>query len=337
MRDSDHRSRRLASFWRPLLFFLILCILMEGMSFIVVRSAYLTGGDSGGRNAVYFQIENEKPQTIQIVNVGDSLSYTAFSPMQVWRDYGLTSIDCGQPGQRTEAACSVLQAVFKSQKPAVVLMEAHCLFVSDQGAKELENQFGELLGRVFPIVRYHSFWNKDTWGEGRRGAYQGFRIRASINPYTKGDYMSRRMKRTAIPDANRESLAELRELCDENGAQLVLYSSPSPRNYNRTRVKVLLKMAKELDIPCIDLNSKVSAIGIDWQTDSLDGGDHLNIFGAQKTTAFLMKYLRKNLKIRFTDTAEKVSTSEWNEMADEYQKIVKKALKRIRQGDMQTA
>lgn len=310
---------------------------MEGMSFIVVRSAYLTGGDSGGRNAVYFQIENEKPQTIQIVNVGDSLSYTAFSPMQVWRDYGLTSIDCGQPGQRTEAACSVLQAVFKSQKPAVVLMEAHCLFVSDQGAKELENQFGELLGRVFPIVRYHSFWNKDTWGEGRRGAYQGFRIRASINPYTKGDYMSRRMKRTAIPDANRESLAEIRDLCDENGAKLVLYSSPSPRNYNRTRVKVLLKMAKELDIPCIDLNSKVSAIGIDWQTDSLDGGDHLNIFGAQKTTAFLMKYLRKNLKIRFTDTAEKVSTSEWNEMADEYQKIVKKALKRIRQGDMQTA
>lgn len=51
---------------------------MEGMSFIVVRSAYLTGGDSGGRNAVYFQIENEKPQTIQIVNVGDSLSYTLF-------------------------------------------------------------------------------------------------------------------------------------------------------------------------------------------------------------------------------------------------------------------
>ena len=337
MRDSDHRSRRLASFWRPLLFFLILCILMEGMSFIVVRSAYLTGGDSGGRNAVYFQIENEKPQTIQIVNVGDSLSYTSFSPMQVWRDYGLTSFDCGQPGQRTEAASSVLQAVFKNQKPAVVLMEAHCLFVSDQGAKELENQFGEMLGRVFPIVRYHSFWNKDTWGEGRRGAYQGFRIRASINPYTKGDYMSRRMKRTAIPDANRESLAEIRDLCDENGAQLVLYSSPSPRNYNRTRVKVLLKMAKELDIPCIDLNSKVSAIGIDWQTDSLDGGDHLNIFGAQKTTAFLMKYLRKNLKIRFTDTAEKVSTSEWNEMADEYQKIVKKALKRIRQGDMQTA
>ena len=41
-----------------------------------MRSAYLTGGESGGRNAVYFQIENEKPQTMQIVNVGDSLSYT---------------------------------------------------------------------------------------------------------------------------------------------------------------------------------------------------------------------------------------------------------------------
>ena len=142
--------------------------------------------------------------------------------------------------------------------------------------------------------------------------------------------MSRRMKRTAIPDANRESLAEIRDLCDENGAKLVLYSSPSPRNYNRKRVKTLLRTAKELGVPCVDLNERQKAVGIDWHTDSLDGGDHLNISGAQKTTAYLMQYLKRDLGIRFGERAGKISVSCWNDLASEYQKIAKKELKRIR-------
>ena len=88
--------------------------------------------------------------------------------------------------------------------------------------------------------------------------------------------------------------------------------------------------AKELGVPCVDLNERQKAVGIDWHTDSLDGGDHLNISGAQKTTAYLMQYLKRDLGIRFGERAGKISVSCWNDLASEYQKIAKKELKRIR-------
>ena len=52
--------------------------------------------------------------------------------------------------------------------------------------------------------------------------------------------------------------------------------------------------AKENELPYIDLNMKTKEIGIDWKTDSYDKGDHLNLHGAQKVTAYMGKYLTEN-------------------------------------------
>ena len=46
---------------------------------------------------------------------------------------------------------------------------------------------------------------------------------------------------------------------------------------------------------CIDFNTMLDEIELDWQTDSLDGGDHINYNGTVKTTEYINEISRGKL------------------------------------------
>ncbi|MEE8826341.1 MAG: SGNH/GDSL hydrolase family protein [Eubacteriales bacterium] len=276
---------------RTVLFFLILCLIVEGISQVISHDSRYRKGEIGGRNAVYVRLASETADTIQVINIGDSESYTTYSPIQAWEEAGITSYDCGQPGQRLPETMSILKAVFKRQKPEIVLLEAHDAFTKETMVDDMELRFTELIGQLFPVVRYHSFWNSDTYEGATVSTYKGFGIRTAIHPYDGRNYMARTMKKVTISSFAMQNLAEIRDYCEKHGAKLVLYSAPSPKNYNQKRVDALTEAAEELDVDYVDLNSIADEIGIDWSVDSLDDGDHLNLSGAEKTTRYLTEYL----------------------------------------------
>ena len=111
-------------------------------------------------------------------------------------------------------------------------------------------------------------------------------------------------------------MEKIQKLCDKNGAQILFISAPSPVNYNGKRLTAVQNYAKELNIPYIDFNSKLDEIGLDWSKDSLDKGDHLNIFGAKKATEYLGKYLAENYT--FEDHRGDTKYSEWDDLSKEY-------------------
>lgn len=51
-------------------------------------------------------------------------------------------------------------------------------------------------------------------------------------------------------------------------------------------------LADALAVPYLDLNLNTEELGIDWNLDTLDGGDHLNYTGCQKATAYLQRYMQ---------------------------------------------
>ena len=51
-------------------------------------------------------------------------------------------------------------------------------------------------------------------------------------------------------------------------------------------------------------------IPIDWQTDTLDRGDHMNYTGAQKVSAYLGSYLAE--RELFADKRSDPAFSQWN-------------------------
>ena len=96
----------------------------------------------------------------------------------------------------------------------------------------------------------------------------------------------------------------------------MLYSGPSPVNYNYKKHNGLAAYAKEQKIPYLDLNLKQKELGIDWQMDTVDKGDHLNLTGARKVTRYLGNYLKENYEL--PDHREEQSYREWNAEADRF-------------------
>ena len=66
--------------------------------------------------------------------------------------------------------------------------------------------------------------------------------------------------------------------------------------------------AQELGVPYLDGN--MLELGIDWDRDSYDGGDHLNYYGAAKVTGWLGTYLQENASL--TDCREDPDYTQWN-------------------------
>jgi hypothetical protein len=61
-------------------------------------------------------------------------------------------------------------------------------------------------------------------------------------------------------------------------------------------------------------------IGIDWQTDSYDGGDHLNYAGAVKITDYMGRLLWDTGL--FTDKRQEAAYATWNTALEEFQTVV---------------
>ena len=86
-------------------------------------------------------------------------------------------------------------------------------------------------------------------------------------------------------------------LCREKGIRLQLIKVPTIDNpiayssaWTLRKSTAMRELADALDIPFLDLLYDVD-LGIDWTQDTLDGGKHLNIRGAEKVSAYLGRYL----------------------------------------------
>jgi hypothetical protein len=61
-------------------------------------------------------------------------------------------------------------------------------------------------------------------------------------------------------------------------------------------------------------------LGIDWNLDTLDGGDHLNYTGCQKATAYLQRYMQTHYTL--PDRRDDVRYEAWNKQAEEFEKLL---------------
>ena len=78
----------------------------------------------------------------------------------------------------------------------------------------------------------------------------------------------------------------------------------------------------------LDLNLKTEEIGINWKTDSLDNGDHLNYSGADKVTRYLGNYLTQNYT--FPDHRGEKTYRTWDKEYKIYEQKAVREMKVIR-------
>ncbi|MCR4955564.1 MAG: SGNH/GDSL hydrolase family protein [Lachnospiraceae bacterium] len=268
------------------------------------------------KNGVHANLMVEPKNSLDVLIIGDSESYTTVSPMQLWRDYGITSYAAGQPGAKLSDSEKVLKTAMNKQTPKIVLLETNNLFRIDRKETMSKDYISGFLYKHFKLLKEHNVW-KSPLMEVRGKSYKGFHVSRKIKPYTGGDYMISANQKVKISNRNLNTLKNIKNICDKNGTQLILYSAPSPKNYNYDKHVRLAKVSKKMGVTYIDLNTKVRELGIDWYVDTRDKGDHLNLFGAGKTTDYLGTYL--DYHFDFSDNDIDMNVKSWNKLLKKYE------------------
>ena len=265
-------------------------------------------------------ILSERKNSIDVLVVGDSESYTSISPMEMYEEYGITSYILGSDAQKIYQSYNYLLEAFKTQKPKVVLLETNTFYES----KKIIS-IGE---RYIPFIRYHNRWFNITLKDfyktpnyTNRNVMKGYYFIRYTNPMkeSKPKYMWKSEQRKEIPDDEEYYIRKIYEECKKNGAELMFYSAPNHKNWAYNKHNSTQDLADDLGIDYIDTNI-VNEIDIDWKTDTKDVGDHVNYYGAKKVSSYVGKYLveKKNIEDHRNDS----DYSNWDEDLIEYKKIL---------------
>lgn len=250
-------------------------------------------------------IKEEKEDSIDVVYVGNSQAWAAYSPIQMFGEYGFTSLNCATAGQFPPDAYCVLKEMFKSQKPKVVVLDANMIYSS-------LNYVKSILINIFPIFHYHNAIKMNV-----RADYflmKGFNMNPNVVFYTgRSDYMNQKLE-SKISLNNKNTLNEIVNICNENDSRLVFVSTTSPLCCSNDRHEMISLFCENNNIEFIDYNddSLRKEIGIDFNTDFRDDGDHLNLSGSKKICTHLGKKLKDTYQLE--DHRNNSKYQDWNEL-----------------------
>lgn len=321
---------------RPVVFCAILLCLLMAASAVMSALARTNTDLVQNRNKSMVELENEPADTIDVLVIGDSESYTTVSPMEIWDKEGIPSYVGGQTGQKIQESYYMLKKALKTQKPKVVAIETNMIFRSQSAVRGIKETLVQTMLYYFPVFRLHNSWKAWVTGEDKRSQtfYKGFVLRDVVEAYTGGSYMKKTAKTERMSRITRFMMDQIVSLCRKNNIQLFLYSAPSPKNYFFRKHNTMEAYARENGLKYLDLNLKIKELGINWSEDSLDKGDHLNILGAVKVSDYLGRYLKKeyHLKSRKSESTYR----SWNESLIQYreaaQNAEKQAKKKVKAG-----
>ena len=169
----------------------------------------------------------------------------------------------------------------------------------------MNNAVGTGVGYLFAGVKYHSRWKeltRDDFTDIRRKFYhyvgKGYLIHTMTVPYQGGfDYMEPGGRDEPLSKEALRCLHRVMELCKERGIQLMLLEMPSASSWSYEKHQAVSEFARQNGLPFLDLNveAQQGRMVFDWTKHSKDGGDHLNLFGAEIATAYLGAYLKESI------------------------------------------
>ena len=271
------------------------------------------------RERYLLHLLSEPEEMVDVAILGDSESYTLVSTYQLWKEAGIASYIGGQSGQWIGESYFSLKKILKRQSPKVLILETNEFFSRGDASviKDAAKSAQEFARQMFPILKYHRFWKMEPADPKLQTTiFNGFELRAAVTPYTGGGYMHTTDDRTPVTFITRYYLDKIKRLCDAHGTKLLFVTAPSPVNHTMQRHNEVQALA----VPYLDLNLNTEELGIDWNLDTLDGGDHLNYTGCQKATAYLQWYMQTHYTL--PDRRDDVRYEAWNKQAEEFEKLL---------------
>lgn len=318
-----------------------------------VKWVALDEEENPATTSAWIEYRDLDKNSIDVLFLGTSHSYSAIDPMYIYEKTGITSYVFGGPGLRMDLTYMSLAEALKTQNPSVVFLdmsalqydsqleEAKCHKVLDQlsmSKLKLEYAFNngsedmKPLDAIFPFFRYHT-----RWTEIGEDDYK-YMINDLNETYVRGHFVNYEIVPTELHfydnveyhlmDRNLEYITKIKELCDEKNIELIFYKIPTPQWYESWS-KGAEELGEKFDVPYLELFYKLDEMGVDPNKDFRDLNEHMNQYGAEKVSNYLAEYIEENY--HFTD--QRSENKKWNEDLAKYKELLKK--KEIEQTQIQ--
>lgn len=297
--------------------FLLILSFILGIFSLILKPKSNTK-EAGFYHPSAYSICNEPENTIDILFLGTSHVYSSFIPMEIWKNLGITSYLCSTPSQPLYYTEEFLHKAFENQSPSLVVLETDAIFEkfneTDIINHKLENQFS--------LLRYHSRWKELTTNDfvlsydySHRHTDKGFTRDFRHQKIVKFDYMIPTDDVKNISDFSIYYLERIIDFCNKKNTKLILVSSLSAANWDYSKHNAIVNITNQYNLEYFDCNLYLDEIDLDWDSDWLDEGKHLNYYGALKFTTWFQKYLPDFNS--FVDRREDPSYSFWyNDLND---------------------
>lgn len=318
---------------------IVICLLLFLLQRLLMPK-YSVGTQDGAMIAEYY---NDAPKH-NLVIIGDSEMYENISPLVLWENYGINCYIRGSAQQLIWQSYYLLEDTLRYETPEAVIINITSMQYGEPqresynrmtlegmrwSTSKVKAIFASMTEEesfwdyVFPLLRYHSRWNDLTEDDFRlmfseeKVSLNGYMMQVGVKPAENvpegrplADYM--------FSDVSYQYLDKITKLCKEHDVELILMKSPSLYPYWYEEWDAQMKTyADEHEIRYLNCVNN-DEIGLNFQTDTFDGGLHLNVAGAEIYSNFLGRWLQSEIEISdLRDDGELVQA--WNTKAADYE------------------
>lgn len=287
----------------------------------------------------------KEPYDHDVIFIGDCEVYENFSPVTLWEQYGITSYIRGSAQQLIWQSYYLLEDTLRYEKPKVVVFNVLSMKYNEP-QKEAYNRMSidgmkwsmskvkniqasmteeeHFIEYAIPLLRYHSRWSElsseDIKYLNHRDpvSHNGYYMRVDVKP--AGTFpANKKLGNYQFGENAYDYLDRITTLCKENGIQLVLIKAPSlyPSWYDEWD-RQIAEYAEDNGLLYLNFLNLAEETGVDFQTDTYDGGLHMNLSGAEKLSVYFGQILQEQFQLE-NHQDDPVLKARWDKKVSAYQ------------------
>ncbi len=260
-----------------------------------------------------------------VIFMGTSHMYNSVYPMEMWRDYGISSYNWGYANCLPVVDYYLIQDIIKYTSPKVVVIDVFGIAEYGPWTKYREDAIGQShvqydsipLSRekiraareafdaypgnddfIWDFIMYHNRWNKLTKDdfEYEYTTEKGASICSGSLGMTSYNSIPKEWKSEELYGFNYDCYLALIDYCNKHGIQvLAAYIPFAAEEYNQRIANTIGNIVEEYP-NCKYVNMLDEGI-LDFETDVIADKEHLNYSGGAKVTSWLGRYLKDNYEL----------------------------------------
>ena len=296
----------------------------------------------------------EPKDSLNMVTIGASETYTAIAPGLLWKEFGFTSYNYSVAGSQISIVKSQVKEILANQDPKVIVIEINGTLQDDEyqiNEKRLRKYIDNIPWSVnkintikeivpedqqteyfIPFLKYHSNWQSldlciaNFYLQSRMmlegsSRLKGFQTISGAEE-TKSKVIDVKGDTSVLPLSEKAEyyLRDLLQYLKDEGIDNVLFMRTPHRITKKSypfyqRANEAEKIIKEYGFPYVNFETQKYEIGLSMMDDFYNN-HHLNLYGQKKFTNYFGNYMVEHYDLKDSVHLEKV-IKEWDKTAED--------------------